>query len=64
MLVEEYGLSPVDPHQMRAAQATFLAFLVAGMVPLLPWLIAAPNAFQRLRQGERRRDRSVTMRQC
>lgn len=46
MLVEEYGLSPVDPHPMRAAQATFLAFLVAGMVPLLPWLVAAPNAFQ------------------
>ena len=27
MLVEEYGLSPVDPHPFRAAQATFLAFL-------------------------------------
>ncbi len=46
MLVEEYGLSPVDPHPMRAAQATFLAFLAAGMVPLLPWLVSAPNAFQ------------------
>jgi len=46
MLVEEYGLSPVDPHPMRAAQATFFAFLVAGMVPLLPWLFAIENAFQ------------------
>ena len=45
MLVEEYGLSPVDPHPMRAAQATFLAFLAAGMVPLLPWIFAVENAF-------------------
>lgn len=46
MLVEEYGLSPVDPHPMRAAQATFLAFLAAGMVPLLPYLIGIEDAFQ------------------
>lgn len=46
MLVEEYGLSPVDPHPLRAAQATFLAFLAAGMVPLLPWLFGTENAFQ------------------
>lgn len=46
MLVEEYGLSPVDPHPLRAAQATFFAFLVAGMVPLLPWLFETENAFQ------------------
>ncbi len=45
MLVEEYGLSPVDPHPMRAAQATFLAFLAAGMVPLLPWIFLTENAF-------------------
>ena len=45
MLVEEYGLSPTDPHPMRAAQATFLAFLAAGMVPLLPYIIALPDAF-------------------
>lgn len=46
MLVEEYGLSPVDPHPLRAAQATFLAFLAAGMVPLLPWIFGVPDAFQ------------------
>lgn len=46
MLVEEYGLSPVDPHPLRSAQATFFAFLAAGMVPLLPWLVGASNAFQ------------------
>jgi VIT1/CCC1 family predicted Fe2+/Mn2+ transporter len=46
MLVEEYGLSPVDPHPLRAAQATFLAFLAAGMVPLLPYIFAVSDAFQ------------------
>lgn len=39
MLVDEYGLSPVDPHPLRAAVATFLAFLAAGMVPLVPFLV-------------------------
>ena len=46
MLVEEYGLSPVDPFPMRAATATFLAFLVAGMVPLLPYLFGSEDAFR------------------
>lgn len=45
MLVEEYGLSPVDPHPMRAAQATFLAFLAAGMVPLLPYFLGVEDPF-------------------
>jgi vacuolar iron transporter family protein len=45
MLVDEYGLSPVDPRPMRAALFTFAAFLVAGMVPLVPFLFAATDAF-------------------
>lgn len=45
MLVDEYGLPPVDPHPLRAAVATFLAFLVAGMVPLIPFLFGARDAF-------------------
>jgi vacuolar iron transporter family protein len=45
MLVDEYGLAPVDPHPMRAALATFAAFLAAGLVPLLPFLLAAADAF-------------------
>lgn len=45
MLVEEYGLSPVDPHPLRAAQATFLAFLIAGMIPLMPYLFDFPTPF-------------------
>ena len=40
-----YGLSSIDPHPMRAALATFGAFLVAGMVPLLPFLLSLPHAF-------------------
>ena len=46
MMVEEYGLSPVDPRPMRAAQATFLAFLAAGMVPLLPYVLALADPFR------------------
>lgn len=45
MLEGEYGLGGVDPHPIRAAVATFIAFLVAGMVPLLPFIFAVPNAF-------------------
>jgi VIT1/CCC1 family predicted Fe2+/Mn2+ transporter len=46
MLTEEYGL----PHEVRspwvAALSTFAAFLACGLVPLIPFLIKAPNAFQ------------------
>lgn len=46
MLEGEYGLASVDPHPIKAAWATFLAFLVAGMIPLLPFLLGLQNAFQ------------------
>ncbi|WP_171235328.1 VIT1/CCC1 transporter family protein [Ruegeria sp. HKCCA6837] len=45
MIEGEYGLGSVDPHPMKAALATFFAFLVAGMIPLLPFLASIPNAF-------------------
>ncbi|NOC46550.1 MULTISPECIES: VIT1/CCC1 transporter family protein [unclassified Ruegeria] len=45
MIEGEYGLGSVDPHPMKAALATFFAFLVAGMIPLLPFLVSVPNAF-------------------
>ncbi|MEP4037633.1 MULTISPECIES: VIT1/CCC1 transporter family protein [unclassified Pseudophaeobacter] len=45
MMEGEYGASPVDPDPMRAALATFAAFLVAGMVPLLPFLFGLASAF-------------------
>ena len=45
MIEGEYGLSSVDPHPMKAAMATFMAFLVAGMIPLLPFLASVEGAF-------------------
>lgn len=45
MLTDEYGLSPMPPAPLTAATATFLAFLVAGIVPLLPFLIGLSNPF-------------------
>ncbi len=45
MMIDEYGMSPIAPHPFRAAIATFMAFLVAGMVPLVPFLFGAGNAF-------------------
>ncbi len=45
MIEGEYGLAGVDPRPMKAAVATFAAFMVAGMVPLLPFLFGLANAF-------------------
>lgn len=45
MMTDEYGLSPAQPHPMSAAIATFVAFLLAGIVPLLPYLLGGANAF-------------------
>lgn len=46
MLVDEYGLAPVEPNPRRAAIATFLAFLAAGLVPLAPFILGADGAFR------------------
>ena len=45
MLTDEYGLAPTPPAPMAAAIATFLAFLVSGIVPLLPFLLGLPDPF-------------------
>lgn len=45
MIEGEYGLGSVDPHPVKAAIATFVAFLVAGLIPLLPFLLSLTNAF-------------------
>jgi vacuolar iron transporter family protein len=46
---EELGLDPGDAGKpLRAGGATFLAFLIAGVIPLLPFLVpilTAPQAF-------------------
>lgn len=41
MLVEEHGLAPVERSPWLAAGFTFSAFLVCGIVPLLPYLTGA-----------------------
>jgi VIT1/CCC1 family predicted Fe2+/Mn2+ transporter len=52
MMIEELGMLREDAHPLRNAIATFLAFLVAGSVPLLVYLaglatpIPAGTAFQ------------------
>ena len=46
MLTDEYGLPRDDPHPLRAALATFGAFLIAGSIPLLPFIIGMPSAFE------------------
>ena len=46
MLTHEYGL-PRDPlRPTKAALATFGAFLCAGTVPLLPFIIGGAHAFE------------------
>jgi len=45
MMREEYGLARVMRSPMTAALSTFAAFLVCGLVPLLPFAFGMPNAF-------------------
>lgn len=46
MLTDEYGLTRDEPHPMRAALATFVAFLMAGAVPLMPFILGGSEAFR------------------
>jgi VIT1/CCC1 family predicted Fe2+/Mn2+ transporter len=45
MLTDEYGLARDNPRPLRAASATFVAFLLAGAVPLVPFVFGLPNPF-------------------
>ncbi|SDZ40359.1 Predicted Fe2+/Mn2+ transporter, VIT1/CCC1 family [Jannaschia faecimaris] len=45
MLTDEYGLAPTDPAPFVAAGVTFGAFLAAGMMPLLPFMLPLPDPF-------------------
>lgn len=40
MLTEEYGLPMTDRSPMKAALGTFVAFMLCGLVPLLPFLLS------------------------
>ncbi|MCZ4271025.1 VIT1/CCC1 transporter family protein [Maritalea porphyrae] len=42
MLTEEYGISAVQRSPARAAFATFMAFIICGAVPLVPYLFGLP----------------------
>jgi vacuolar iron transporter family protein len=44
MLRDEYGLPAAIRSPWRAAAATLSAFLVCGLVPLLPFALAVPQA--------------------
>ncbi len=46
MLTEEYGLPQEVRSPWIAAVSTFSAFLVCGLVPLLPYLFGVPRAFE------------------
>ncbi len=46
MLTDEYGLSRVPPRPLQAAIATFVAFMAAGTIPLVPFLLGLTGAFE------------------
>lgn len=45
MLDGEYGMGGVDPHPAKSAITTFLSFLIAGAIPLFPFILGVNNAF-------------------
>jgi vacuolar iron transporter family protein len=45
MLVEEYGLPKEIRSPSRAALSTFAAFVICGVVPLIPYLFGVPSSF-------------------
>lgn len=46
MMIGEYGLSNTLPHALNSAFATFLAFIAVGIVPLVPFILKVPHAFE------------------
>lgn len=45
LLEGRYGIGPLEAHPLRSALATFGAFLLIGLIPLLPFMLGIPNAF-------------------
>lgn len=43
MLQEEYGISAPLGHPMKVAVHTFLAFMVCGSMPLIPYVVGMPQ---------------------
>ncbi len=46
MLTEEYGLPHAIRSPLLAGTATMVAFLACGLVPLLPYMLGVPAAFE------------------
>jgi vacuolar iron transporter family protein len=44
MMTEEHGLPPINRSPWRAAFTTFLAFLLCGSIPLLPFVAGLPGS--------------------
>lgn len=45
MLTGEHGLAAVEPRPVLAAIATFVVFVICGLIPLLPFLAGSSNAY-------------------
>lgn len=45
MMAEEYGMTSSPHTPIKAALHTFLAFIICGAMPLLPYLLSFPDAF-------------------
>lgn len=45
MMQEEYGLSSIARSPLKSALSTFIAFVLCGTVPLLPFAFAMPHPF-------------------
>ncbi|MGD9829468.1 MAG: VIT1/CCC1 transporter family protein, partial [Hyphomicrobiaceae bacterium] len=46
MLIEEYGMPPVLRSPWLSGLSTFAAFMLCGAVPLLPYVLSLPSAFE------------------
>jgi vacuolar iron transporter family protein len=46
MMTEEHGLPPINRSPGKAASMTFLAFIVCGSIPLLPFVLGLPATIQ------------------
>lgn len=45
MLSGEYGISPSEPRPLASAIATFIAFIVCGALPLVPFILGLESAY-------------------
>jgi len=46
MVSGEYGLPPFEPRPLASAIATFFAFIICGLIPLLPFILLPDNSYE------------------